>query len=1492
MSPAPAAPRELRAIVIVGVGTPAPQETDRPDGQAIRYAARALEVTLLERCGIPEERLEVLVGPSAAEADSRLTAAALAARTAGEGLLVFYIGHGRAGARGELHMLTDEAAHTAPEEHGWSFRMLSRVLERTGPSGTAVFLDCCFSGRSRKDLRSVRYEPFSSSLPHGCYVLAAVGDAPAVIASDGRGTAFTNALVKLLALGDPRLGGRITVRDSYHRLSSILPDAGCPPPAQFSSGTAGEIVLAENRSRPAIVPRGVEPPDESVDYCPYLGLEPFGPGDAGLFFGRGEVVDLLVATVRGAHERRGMVTVVGASGAGKSSVVHAGLLPALEKTMPGLWLQRSFTPGPHPLRSLATVLADAAGLTPEETEDRLRSRPSAALGLLQGFLGSADTMGDGLTLVVDQSEEMFTLARSKDETDVFLSSLDAIAQSDRVIVVLVLRADFIASATHPRLCEALQKRNVLVPPMGDDAIRRAVQGPAQQVGLDVVPELVERLLSDIRTGNAARSAPGDADPPAVPLPGHDASGVLPLLSHALLETYKGREGRRLTLGAYERTGGVWQAVAKTADEVFHDGLKDISDGEEIAKAILLSMVQLSKNTDDTRRRIRLDDPAHGLMRFPQGSVRQVAERLASARLITLDQESATLTHEALLRRWPKFRSWLDEDRATLYLRQRIVDAAGEWHEDGRNTALVYRGSRLAEALEWAHTPRFATQVPTLVTSFLAAGTAQEQMERRSRRRLKNFRRALFGAVALLAAAAVVAAGYLYIQRQTAISKQAAASALVLKDRDIPTSMQMALAGLRINNNSVTRGSLLSTVASPGSAVLATPSASTRVIATARHQPLAAVGLLSTFSPTQGVERVPAVQLWDTAHPSQPRKLPVYFHGPAYAMRGLAFSDDGTLLAAGQAHGDVWLWHLGSKRSGELTPVRLGGVDSISKGFSDIAFSPDSRWLVALHIDDGVPWVWDLHNTSQAFPLTGADGKPGDFNAFAFLPHGELVAIDDHGVWMWPGGAAHAQRPDKLLSEPTAVLSALSVSSDGRTMAVGTDTGPITLWSLRNPRRPRQQGQTLVGHVNRIATLAFSPDGRSVASAGSDDSVRIWDVADGRQLDHLPEPTSVLQVAFSSHGNLLTLNSNGRMQLWDLPGPVVTKANSEVLSLSFARDGHTLAVGGSAGATLWKVADSHHSSYLGTTATKGAALVGFSPARPLLVAGGEGWSFDLWDVHDPRRPVREAHIKPGMKNQPACVAFSPDGKVLAICSTDGGVYLYDVHDPHRPKKYPPIRPTGRQDSFGEVKTVAFDRTGRTLAVGSVVGVYLLDISDPRHPRRLGEELPKSLPTGTGQTFVFSQIAYSPDGHYVAAGGATSGKNDHAVLLWDVHDPTKPKLTAELSGPTELVNSLAFSRDARQLAAGGFDQSVWLWDVRNHHDPQLVGQLQQHTNTVNSVAFGANSLLASGASDDTARLWETSVSRASDDVCRFTGPDALLETDWKRYVPQIGYKPPCR
>jgi WD40 repeat protein len=248
-------------------------------------------------------------------------------------------------------------------------------------------------------------------------------------------------------------------------------------------------------------------------------------------------------------------------------------------------------------------------------------------------------------------------------------------------------------------------------------------------------------------------------------------------------------------------------------------------------------------------------------------------------------------------------------------------------------------------------------------------------------------------------------------------------------------------------------------------------------------------------------------------------------------------------------------------------------------------------------------------------------------------------------------------------------------------------------------------------------------------------------------------------------------------------------------------------------------------------------------------------------------------------------------MMAVSSNDGAVYLVDIADPAHPLPLGRIAPTQFELRFAEVRRVGFDTSGRTLAVGSLNGIYLWDITDPHNPHSLGPELPGSLPTGTGMLNAFSQMTVSPDGRYIAAGGATSGKNNHAVLLWDIKDRRHPQLTAELGGPSDLINSVAFSRNGHTLAGAGYDHSVWAWDITDHNAPRLIGQLQQHTSNVNSVAFADGSLLASGSNDDTVHLWDTDISQVAKQACLLSGSPSL-ETIWNRYAPQVHYSSPCR
>lgn len=413
-------------MVIAGTGASTDVSASTRDEAAIRYSALAMETTLAERCGVPDKQITVLTDPTA---DDAIEALAEAVRRAGERdgtLLVYYVGHGlRDDARGRLYLATAGATLQVPQEKGLAFQRVSEILE-TGPPGTVLFLDCCFSGRLRKDLYRLRYEPFSSSLPNGRFVLTAVGDERAYVALDGKITVFTRELVKLLTLGDPRFGRNITAKDCYRHLASVLPDLGFPEPLHFSSGSAENIVLVENRSRAPDTPEEVEPPDETVEFCPYLGLRSFGPSEAAYFFGRDDLTRALVDKVRTAP---GIVAVIGNSGAGESSLVHAGLFPSLEHQQE-VWRHRSFQPGARPLQALAATVR--AG--PADLAEQLRGDPDAARVLLERDLDEQEPRDARLLLIVDQCEELFSLCEDADEIEAFTICLEALARSRRIDV--------------------------------------------------------------------------------------------------------------------------------------------------------------------------------------------------------------------------------------------------------------------------------------------------------------------------------------------------------------------------------------------------------------------------------------------------------------------------------------------------------------------------------------------------------------------------------------------------------------------------------------------------------------------------------------------------------------------------------------------------------------------------------------------------------------------------------------------------------------------------------------------------------------------------------------------------------------------------------------------------------------------------------------------------------------------------------------------------
>jgi conflict system STAND superfamily ATPase/WD40 domain-containing protein len=436
---------------------------------------------------------------------------------------------------------------------------------------------------------------------------------------------------------------------------------------------------------------GGEAPHSAV--CPFLGLATFDADHAEYFFGRERLVAELVARLVGSP----LVAVIGPSGSGKSSTVRAGLLPALAGgVLPGSerWPRALMRPGEHPSGQLERAL-------PEPAEHAV--------------------------LVIDQFEEVFTVCRDEDERSAFLDAIVELAEdSERSVqVVVAMRADFYGHcAANDRLARLVGANQVLVGPMRRDELRHAIEEPARRAGLQVEPSLTDALIADVL----------------------DQPGGLPLLSAALLEQWREREGRVMRRAAYERTGGVRGAVGRLAERTY----ASLSEPERrAARGILLRLADAGDHEAAfVRRRMPLDEPDR------DEHTAAALGALIDSRLVTADGETLEVAHEALLREWPWLRGWLEEDADGRRLHQHLTNASRDWQAGGRDSGELYRGARLASTLDWV--AGHEADLNELERDFLAESCAEAEQESEHQRRTNRRLRAVLAGLAALPALAVVA----------------------------------------------------------------------------------------------------------------------------------------------------------------------------------------------------------------------------------------------------------------------------------------------------------------------------------------------------------------------------------------------------------------------------------------------------------------------------------------------------------------------------------------------------------------------------------------------------------------------------------------------------------------------------------------------------------------------------------------------------------------
>ncbi len=1231
---------------------------------------------------------------------------------------------------------------------------------------------------------------------------------------------------------------------------------------------------------------------------PYKGLRPFQEADSDDFYGREALVHQLVSRLtlppspseregRGGGEER-FLAVVGPSGSGKSSVVKAGLIPALRRgNIPGAenWFVVEMVPGTHPLEELEAALLHVAVNPPPSLLEPLQKDERGLARTLKRILPAMS--GDErpqLLLIIDQFEELFTLVTDKAVRQHFLASLLAALADKRsqLRLVITLRADFYdRPLQHPDLGELLRQRTEVVLPLTLAELEQAIIRPATRMGVRFEAGLATQIAVDVT----------------------DQPGTLPLLQYALTEMFEQRQNGVLTAVAYEAIGGVLGALGRRADEIY----EELAAAERVvARQLFLRLVTLGEGVDDTRRRV-LRSELRDLETPGVYKAEPVVERAVTAfgrfRLLTFDRDPLTrsptveVAHEALLREWEQLRGWLEQNREDVRQQRRLAQAAAEWQQVEQNEGFLLRGIRLDQFAGWTAETSLAltgNERTFLQASLAARASRQAEEEARRQRELETVqqlaqtehhraeeqilaahhlrRRAFYLTAALVIAAVLAVMAFSFAssanrstvlaatreaealssaalaatrqveaeaQARLARSRALAGAAITNLESDPELSMLLALQAFKITYE---EGGIWTTEAEMALHQAVQKASRLRLNLSGHVNPLNPVLFNADGTHLIGLDYDGRSKIWDAVIGQELL---------AVAGSNAILSSDGqyliTLVENEEDDGltrIVWDTATGEAIASSSLTINL------KQELTVLAFDPFGTVLAAGY-EDGTVDIWDFAAES-AYQLQAHASRVNDL---AFSAGGEylVMASSDQSatVYHLPLSAGATTSPAFTVSDPSGEIFKVALSSDNLSLVTVNDRHTAIIWhlDLASGEATEQSTFSVASHNSPIAHIVFSPDGLWLASAG-DDKVLLWEVLTGHIW--LTLPGGAVKIAFSPDSNRLLAASANSLKIWDLT-PAGSKekqtlAGHEALvwGVAFSPDGARLGTAGlDSTAAVWDWDSSER--LLTLNGHEGPVQdIQFSPDGMRVATAGHDSTARIWDANTGQelltlRGHGRGRYRPWFEGIQA-VAFSPDGARLATAGLDGTARIWDTQ-------------TGQpllvlSDHSDHVKRAVFSPDGAMLA--TVDG----DLTFHAWDAHTGEELfTVSTPAE------ITDVSFNPNGQWLAA-----AIRDGSIKIWDVGQllaagqrgaevAGDEMALLTLAGHTPFAWAMTFSPDNNYLASISSVEII-IWDLATRRE--LLSLPAGQSPYGNSASFSPDGrYLAAGKADGTTRVFVLTV-----------------------------------